>query len=178
MHVYFKERSVFFFLNLVFYHKLLLLTISIHNEWSSAYLCSKGGHEFYEENPAWCWSFKCFGGGGWFSWASNHCLYPTLACCSSHRIDRSARSDKVGLLKAWLVSMNGVPCRTGGFHDRYVKLSFLTVLSISLSCFYRFLFLLLGPFGKGAQYHEIGRSIATLMTDEVRYLPYNVHKDS
>uniref|UniRef100_A0A672RXP3 Anion exchange protein n=1 Tax=Sinocyclocheilus grahami TaxID=75366 RepID=A0A672RXP3_SINGR len=31
----------------------------------------------------------------------------------------------------------------------------------------RFLFLLLGPFGKGVQYHEIGRSIATLMTDEI-----------
>ncbi|CAB1334698.1 unnamed protein product [Coregonus sp. 'balchen'] len=30
-----------------------------------------------------------------------------------------------------------------------------------------FLFLLLGPFGKGPQYHEIGRSIATLMTDEI-----------
>ncbi|KAB0366506.1 hypothetical protein FD754_010662 [Muntiacus muntjak] len=31
----------------------------------------------------------------------------------------------------------------------------------------RFLFILLGPLGKGQQYHEIGRSIATLMTDEV-----------
>ncbi|XP_056590176.1 sodium-driven chloride bicarbonate exchanger isoform X1 [Triplophysa dalaica] len=31
----------------------------------------------------------------------------------------------------------------------------------------RFLFILLGPIGKGPQYHEIGRSIATLMTDEV-----------
>ncbi|XP_075443104.1 sodium bicarbonate cotransporter 3 isoform X5 [Ascaphus truei] len=31
----------------------------------------------------------------------------------------------------------------------------------------RFLFLLLGPAGKAAQYHEIGRSIATLMTDEI-----------
>uniref|UniRef100_A0A8C8CS03 Anion exchange protein n=1 Tax=Oncorhynchus tshawytscha TaxID=74940 RepID=A0A8C8CS03_ONCTS len=30
----------------------------------------------------------------------------------------------------------------------------------------RFLFILLGPLGKGPQYHEIGRSIATLMTDE------------
>ncbi|XP_045901454.1 sodium bicarbonate cotransporter 3-like [Micropterus dolomieu] len=30
----------------------------------------------------------------------------------------------------------------------------------------RFVFLLLGPFGKGPQYHEIGRSMATLMTDE------------
>lgn len=34
---------------------------------------------------------------------------------------------------------------------------------------YRFLFILLGPLGKGPQYHEIGRSIATLMTDEVRF---------
>lgn len=33
---------------------------------------------------------------------------------------------------------------------------------------HRFLFILLGPLGKGPQYHEIGRSIATLMTDEVR----------
>ncbi|KAG8442917.1 hypothetical protein GDO86_011650 [Hymenochirus boettgeri] len=31
----------------------------------------------------------------------------------------------------------------------------------------RFLFILLGPYGKAAQYHEIGRSIATLMTDEI-----------
>ncbi|XP_075995211.1 sodium bicarbonate cotransporter 3-like isoform X3 [Genypterus blacodes] len=31
----------------------------------------------------------------------------------------------------------------------------------------RFLFLLLGPNGKGPQYHEIGRSMATLMTDEI-----------
>eukprot|EP00079_Xenopus_tropicalis_P036723 XP_017950494.1 PREDICTED: sodium bicarbonate cotransporter 3 isoform X8 [Xenopus tropicalis] len=31
----------------------------------------------------------------------------------------------------------------------------------------RFLFILLGPTGKGGQYHEIGRSIATLMTDEI-----------
>ncbi|XP_063070124.1 sodium-driven chloride bicarbonate exchanger [Engraulis encrasicolus] len=31
----------------------------------------------------------------------------------------------------------------------------------------RFLFILLGPEGKGPQYHEIGRSIGVLMTDEV-----------
>ncbi|XP_038608462.1 electroneutral sodium bicarbonate exchanger 1 isoform X1 [Tachyglossus aculeatus] len=31
----------------------------------------------------------------------------------------------------------------------------------------RFLFLLLGPVGKGQQYHEIGRSMATIMTDEI-----------
>lgn len=35
---------------------------------------------------------------------------------------------------------------------------------------HRFLFILLGPMGKGPQYHEIGRSIATLMTDEVRHI--------
>lgn len=32
---------------------------------------------------------------------------------------------------------------------------------------FRFLFILLGPFGRAPQYHEIGRSMATLMTDEV-----------
>lgn len=31
----------------------------------------------------------------------------------------------------------------------------------------RFLFVLLGPGGKAHQYHEIGRSMATTMTDEV-----------
>ena len=31
----------------------------------------------------------------------------------------------------------------------------------------RFLFILLGPTGNQSQYHEIGRSIATLMSDEV-----------
>uniref|UniRef100_A0A8C6PRP2 Anion exchange protein n=1 Tax=Nothobranchius furzeri TaxID=105023 RepID=A0A8C6PRP2_NOTFU len=31
----------------------------------------------------------------------------------------------------------------------------------------RFLFIILGPLSRGPQYHEIGRSIATLMTDEV-----------
>uniref|UniRef100_A0A8D0GNM0 Anion exchange protein n=1 Tax=Sphenodon punctatus TaxID=8508 RepID=A0A8D0GNM0_SPHPU len=31
----------------------------------------------------------------------------------------------------------------------------------------RFLFILLGPAGKAQQYHEIGRSMATLMTDEI-----------
>lgn len=32
---------------------------------------------------------------------------------------------------------------------------------------YRFLFILLGPKGKAKSYHEIGRAIATLMSDEV-----------
>lgn len=32
----------------------------------------------------------------------------------------------------------------------------------------RFIFLLLGPQGNSNKYHEIGRSIATLMSDEVR----------
>lgn len=41
----------------------------------------------------------------------------------------------------------------------------------------RFLFILLGPLGKGPQYHEIGRSIATLMTDEVKFEFVNVVKD-
>lgn len=32
----------------------------------------------------------------------------------------------------------------------------------------RFLFVLLGPHGKGKSYNEIGRAIATLMVDDVR----------
>ena len=32
----------------------------------------------------------------------------------------------------------------------------------------RFIFILLGPQGNQMRYHEIGRSIATLMSDEVR----------
>ena len=42
----------------------------------------------------------------------------------------------------------------------------------------RFLFVLLGPIGNYKQYHEIGRSIATLMADEVGvsldHLPLNL----
>lgn len=34
----------------------------------------------------------------------------------------------------------------------------------------KFMFVLLGPVGNQSRYHEIGRSIATLMTDEVRKL--------
>ncbi|KAG7269107.1 hypothetical protein CRUP_008408, partial [Coryphaenoides rupestris] len=41
----------------------------------------------------------------------------------------------------------------------------LEVLANAVVAF--FLFILLGPLGRGPQYHEIGRSIATLMTDEV-----------
>lgn len=34
----------------------------------------------------------------------------------------------------------------------------------------KFVFILLGPMGNQSKYHEIGRSIATLMSDEVRFL--------
>jgi hypothetical protein len=37
----------------------------------------------------------------------------------------------------------------------------------------RFLFLMLGPKGNRERYHEVGRSIATLMSDEVGHLPQN-----
>lgn len=42
-----------------------------------------------------------------------------------------------------------------------------TYIISSFVCVARFLFILLGPVGKGQQYHEIGRSMATIMTDEV-----------
>ncbi len=34
----------------------------------------------------------------------------------------------------------------------------------------RFIFIMLGPVGHSQRYHEVGRSIATLMSDEVRYV--------
>lgn len=37
---------------------------------------------------------------------------------------------------------------------------------------FRFLFILLGPKGKAKSYHEIGRAIATLMSDEVWAFPH------
>ena len=37
----------------------------------------------------------------------------------------------------------------------------------------RFLFLMLGPKGNRERYHEVGRSIATLMSDEVGHLLQN-----
>lgn len=44
-------------------------------------------------------------------------------------------------------------------------------------CVYRFLFILLGPKGKAKSYHEIGRAIATLMSDEVgTHYPINTSK--
>lgn len=45
--------------------------------------------------------------------------------------------------------------------------SMFTYIISSFVCVARFLFILLGPVGKGQQYHEIGRSMATIMTDEV-----------
>lgn len=37
----------------------------------------------------------------------------------------------------------------------------------------RFLFFILGPKGNIHKYHEIGRSISTLMSDDVNYLKFN-----
>lgn len=55
----------------------------------------------------------------------------------------------------------------------YVCMLFM-LKSVYFHFSFRFLFLLLGPAGKAPQYHEIGRSIATLMTDEVIKIPFEV----
>lgn len=55
----------------------------------------------------------------------------------------------------------------------YVCMLFM-LKSMYFNFSFRFLFLLLGPAGKAPQYHEIGRSIATLMTDEVIKIPFEV----
>lgn len=48
-----------------------------------------------------------------------------------------------------------------------MSLLYFTYVISFFVCVARFLFILLGPVGKGPQYHEIGRSMATIMTDEV-----------
>jgi mannitol/fructose-specific phosphotransferase system IIA component (Ntr-type) len=39
----------------------------------------------------------------------------------------------------------------------------------------RFIFIMLGPVGQQQKYHEIGRSMATLMSDEVKLLMFCIH---
>lgn len=43
----------------------------------------------------------------------------------------------------------------------------LLIIYLMNRLLFRFMFILLGPDGKAQQYHEIGRSMATIMTDEV-----------
>lgn len=61
-------------------------------------------------------------------------------------------------------------CFTPRDNQRKLGYSFKWFCSI-----YRFLFILLGPKGKAKSYHEIGRAIATLMSDEVG-LAMNTHR--
>lgn len=69
----------------------------------------------------------------------------------------------------------GASSHSGDFHTKTRKcINHRTTNAIMLNMQHvlpvlalRFLFILLGPFGRAPQYHEIGRSIATLMTDEV-----------
>ena len=53
----------------------------------------------------------------------------------------------------------------------FVRLSQSTVLGdiTEVPVPTRFIFMLLGPFGNQNKLHEIGRSIATLMSDDVRF---------
>ena len=53
------------------------------------------------------------------------------------------------------------------FREERCNFLIFTYIISSFLCVSRFLFILLGPVGKGQQYHEIGRSMATIMTDEV-----------
>ncbi|KAE8581069.1 hypothetical protein XENTR_v10024657 [Xenopus tropicalis] len=102
--------------------------------------------------------------------------------CIEHKNDVSRENSTLDVTKFDLHFMKKIPPGAEAsnilvgeleFLDRaivaFVRLSPAVLLSglTEVPIPSRFLFILLGPLGKGQQYHEIGRSIATLMTDEV-----------
>ncbi|KAI5626600.1 sodium-driven chloride bicarbonate exchanger isoform X5 [Silurus asotus] len=103
-------------------------------------------------------------------------------CCPEGRGDGSRENSAVDFSKIDLHFMKKIPPGAEASNILVGELEFLekpVVAFVRLSpavllnglaevpITTRFLFILLGPMGKGPQYHEIGRSIATLMTDEV-----------
>ncbi|KAJ8416982.1 hypothetical protein AAFF_G00328600 [Aldrovandia affinis] len=103
-------------------------------------------------------------------------------CCTEGKSDVSRENSAVDFSKIDLHFMKKIPPGAEAsnilvgeleFLDRpvvaFVRLSPAVLLNglAEVPITTRFLFILLGPLGKGPQYHEIGRSIATLMTDEV-----------
>lgn len=105
----------------------------------------------HEEDPCRCRGLQYLGWRAGVSGQACSGICPPLSCRTAQRPGRSAHYDQVNIEVV------------------IVKLSIRTPVTL-LFCArsVRFLFILLGPLGKGPQYHEIGRSIATLMTDEVR----------
>ncbi|KAK3561496.1 hypothetical protein QTP86_005997 [Hemibagrus guttatus] len=102
-------------------------------------------------------------------------------CCTEGRGDGSRENSAVDFSKIDLHFMKKIPPGAEASNILVGELEFLekpVVAFVRLSpavllnglaevpITTRFLFILLGPMGKGPQYHEIGRSIATLMTDE------------
>uniref|UniRef100_W5MIF2 Anion exchange protein n=1 Tax=Lepisosteus oculatus TaxID=7918 RepID=W5MIF2_LEPOC len=95
-------------------------------------------------------------------------------------------SSQVDLSKVWYPSCHLMPnfikgqvpgnAHTGNHGKLKEPLLFLIKVTFAVNCSSlvlivldcgRFLFILLGPDGKAQQYHEIGRSMATIMTDEI-----------
>uniref|UniRef100_A0A670IW43 Anion exchange protein n=1 Tax=Podarcis muralis TaxID=64176 RepID=A0A670IW43_PODMU len=122
--------------------------------------------------------------------ALNYCLFPSGQLVSPQsapasietKNDVSRENSSVDFSKVDLHFMKKIPPGAEAsnilvgeleFLDRavvaFVRLSPAMLLSglAEVPIPTRFLFILLGPLGKGQQFHEIGRSIGTLMTDEV-----------
>lgn len=113
-----------------------------------------GRHEFHEKDTSGRRSFQCTGGRGGLPGEAHHRLRAAVPCRPHHRPHGGARAHQVK------------EPHEGG--RQWCDAAVYFTVSFTFSFFYsRFLFLLLGPHGKGPQYHEIGRSMATLMTDEV-----------
>lgn len=122
---------------------------------------------FHEEDPSWCGGFQRLGRRTGLSWPPCSGFRPLVSCCAAQRPDRSSHHHQVTLINLMCLKTLEISDPQHPLHASPENNPIFTQ-NLLFFLFHRFLFILLGPLGKGPQYHEIGRSIATLMTDEVR----------
>ncbi len=127
--------------------------------------------QVHEEAAQRCWSFQCSRWRSGLPGQSFCGLCEAAAGCHVGGADWSACAHQV---LAFIPQSQGGKYSSGGGcsvqKEAFIKpiekvYVFLYVIFVIV--FPRFLFILLGPKGKANSYHEIGRAIATLMSDEV-----------
>lgn len=128
------------------------------------FACHTDRPPLHEEDPPRCRGIQCLGWRAWVPGPPCGGLCPPVSCRVAQRLGRGSHHHQVTqkplsyvLFQRQMSWTCTVSWKKTGIWQQ------LTSFRLR-----RFLFILLGPLGKGPQYHEIGRSIATLMTDEVR----------
>lgn len=131
-------------------------------------LVSPGGHTFHEEDPRGCRGLQCTGGRTGLPGEAHRGLCPPIPCCAAHWTHWGSHTYQVDAHCCFQIHKQWFSCKIMlcKFNNPGRSNTTLTRLLTNI----RFLFILLGPDGKAQQYHEIGRSMATIMTDEVRKL--------